>query len=366
VFKSTGSQVHGGHVTANDYRPDYTAAFASDWGGKTTTLWPCIRLVGEKASQGKNHESQGRQVMQYLHYLLLTRPELHVAQGLFISDSDIMFLLGIGGVGIRIFSVEWGSKELHRLIYAFIYRLYDPGHFADPSYVQVPNSKENIVTYDLKITEVNGMDTNSITISNLHAVYASNPFGTRTHILSNPNSEVKINDKPLTVIKDQLCRVGTQVYENSILTQVHSPETVPGVVEAVYHEVIKIPRDVCPSKEKHRLGLQQTGKPLTSVPTLMQMLEIVFDILEGNSSPIIHILYTHSFTVLQYLRFERHVLHCDISEGNVLYVENNLLSSTGARSGRENETAEGQSPCFIKYLLGDRYVEMPHNCVTLM
>jgi len=129
--------------------------------------------------------------MLYLHYLLLARPDLHVAQGLSTSESDVMFLLGIGGVGIHTFSDKWVSKELHRLIYAFIYRLYDLGDFVDLSYVEmVPDLEENSVTYNVQITEVNGMDRNPIMITNLHPIYASNPFGTRTHILSNPDSKV--------------------------------------------------------------------------------------------------------------------------------------------------------------------------------
>ncbi|KAF8500893.1 hypothetical protein F5888DRAFT_1801442 [Russula emetica] len=159
VFKSTGSQslgAVGGHVTDTDCKPDYAAAFMSDWGGRNTTLWPCIRLVG-----------------------------------LSTSESDVMFLLGIGGVGIHTFSDKWVSKELHRLIYAFIYRLYDLGDFVDLSYVEmVPDLEENSVTYNVQITEVNGMDRNPIMITNLHPIYASNPFGTRTHILSNPDSKV--------------------------------------------------------------------------------------------------------------------------------------------------------------------------------
>jgi len=314
----------------------------SDWGGKDTTLWPCIRLVGEKSSQGKKPEDEERlgQAMSYLHDLLLARPDLHVAQGLFTSKSDLIFLLGIGGVGIQTFSVGWGSTELQKLMYAFIYRLYDPGDFADSSYVEmVPNLKESFVTYNVEIAQDNGMDRNPIMITNLRPIYASNPFGNRTHILSNPDSKVKINSKPLTVLKDQLYQVGTRFDEYSTLTAVHSPEKVPGVVEAVYHKLIKIPRDFCPSREKHRLGLRQMGKPLTSIPTVAQMLKIVFDILE----------------VLRYLRFERHILHRDISIGNILYVEDDLSSSTGSRSGGANETVgpEGLPLCFINYVLGE-------------
>jgi hypothetical protein len=72
--------------------------------------------------------------------------------------------------------------------------------------------------------------------------------------------------------------------------------------------------------------------------------------------------------VLQYLRFERRVLHRDISKGNVLYFEDGLPSSAGAMSnigsGGVEETGgpEGLPLCFIKYILGKRCVEiMLHN-----
>jgi hypothetical protein len=164
VFKFTESKSHAGHVTTTACKPDYVAAFRRDWGDKDTTLWPRIRLVGEMASQGIAREDQERQAFSYLHYLLLARPDLYVAQGLFTSDSGVMFLLGIGGVGIHTFLVAWKGKELPRLMYAFIYRLYDPGDFADSSYVEmVPNLTENFVTYNVQIA----VDSNPIMITNL-------------------------------------------------------------------------------------------------------------------------------------------------------------------------------------------------------
>ena len=53
-----------------------------------------------------------------------------------------MFLVGIGGVGIRQLKVNWEDKDLHKFIYAFIYHLYDPSHFADPSYARTRFNKE--------------------------------------------------------------------------------------------------------------------------------------------------------------------------------------------------------------------------------
>jgi hypothetical protein len=57
---------------------------------------------------------------------------------------------------------------------------------------------------------------------------------------------------------------------------------MPGVVEAVYHQSIKIPERFNVRRRKHRIGLRQFGSPITSVRTLKGMLEIVFDVLEGN------------------------------------------------------------------------------------
>jgi hypothetical protein len=41
-------------------------------------------------------------------------------------------------------------------------------------------------------------------------LFSSNPFGTRTHVLSNPSSMAQVKNKDVTVIKDQLC--STLVY----------------------------------------------------------------------------------------------------------------------------------------------------------
>jgi hypothetical protein len=284
VFKSTPNQPHGGHITDTKCRPDFIAAFKSEWKPENATLWPCIRLVGEDASSSDKPDDQEKHAASYLYYLLLARPDLYVTQGLLISDSKIMFLFGIGGDGVQKLSVPWESEELHRLMYAFIYRLYEPGHFADSSYVKmVPNLNEGSVTYTVRMSGNNDVTTDGDSITNLIPIYASSPFGTRTHILSNPDSKLEFKGKPMVVLKDQLCRNDTRFNEYDILTQVHDPE-VPGVVEAVYHELINIPGDFCQLRTKHRLGLNQIGRPFTSIATVGQMLEIVFDILEGSLS----------------------------------------------------------------------------------
>jgi hypothetical protein len=87
------------------------------------------------------------------------------------------------------------------------------------------------------------------------------------------------DERPFTVIKEQLCRIGRSFVEWAILTKIHQPIRVPGVVEAIDAEVIKAP--LSPGREKHRLGLWQTGSPFRRIPTAKKMLETLFDLLEG-------------------------------------------------------------------------------------
>ncbi|KAG8897836.1 hypothetical protein FRC01_011153, partial [Tulasnella sp. 417] len=134
VFKDTEHKVPRGHVTNTRCKPDITAAFERDFDSSDTTLWPCIRMAGEWASKGSTQEDKERKAISYLHYLLLARPDLYVAQGMLASEDKMLFLVGIGGFGIRRLEILWNDNELPKLLYAFIYRTYDPGHFADSSY----------------------------------------------------------------------------------------------------------------------------------------------------------------------------------------------------------------------------------------
>ncbi len=258
MFKSTGKNAHRGHVTDTQCRPDFTAAFDKHWGDENTTLWPCIRLAGEVASAGKSKEEQKKQAISYLHYLLLARPDLYVAQGLLISNEGVTFLLGIGGKGIRRFSAAWTHPRLYKLMYAFVFRLYDPGDFMDQSYVDmVPLVDRVMFTIRIPLgAGVDGVETErEIECAGFSPIYATNPFGTRTHILSNPHSDIKIDGRVLTVFKDQLCRPDPRFDEYTILTHIHGQEEIPGVVEAVYHKSIDMPERFAVARNKRKCAL---------------------------------------------------------------------------------------------------------------
>ncbi|KAG8926025.1 hypothetical protein FRC00_003363 [Tulasnella sp. 408] len=323
VFKDTETKVPRGHVTDTECKPNITAAFEGDFSGNDTTFWPCIRMAGDWASKGTSPETQERKAISYLHYLLLARPDLYVAQGMLASEDGIMFLVGIGGLGIRCLELRWDNEKLSKLLYAFIYRTYDPGHFADSSY-----KLDHIVTGDDRPTwtitievkyQVEGVSREGrVPCPNFLPLYASSPFDTRTHVFATTGEGVDAGGKELTVLKDQVCRTDNRFKEHEILDGLHQPKRVPGVVEAVYHKEIELPsqlEDLRIGRKKHRHGLRQLGRPFASIPTAKEMLKVAFDTVE----------------VLRNLKAKRGILHRDISTGNVMYAppsEDNQDSET--------------------------------------
>jgi hypothetical protein len=116
-FKDTGNKSPPGHVTDTNCKPDITASLENDW-KHGVVPWPFIRLAGVTASAGTNRGGHKSQAISCLHYLLLTRPDLYVAQGLLSSDNTVIFYFGIGGEGIWQFEVEWEDREFNELLYA--------------------------------------------------------------------------------------------------------------------------------------------------------------------------------------------------------------------------------------------------------
>ncbi|KAG8958324.1 hypothetical protein FRC05_009004 [Tulasnella sp. 425] len=343
VFKDTESKVPRGHVTDTECRPDITAAFENDFGGDDTTFWPCIRMAGGWASEGSTSENQETKAISYLHYLLLARPDLYVAQGMFASEDNMMFLVGIGGFAARHLRIGWNDKKLSMLLYAFIYRIYDPCHFADSSYKLDPIADEdNPPTWTITIgvtSQVGGVITERpLPCPNFLPLYASSPFETRTHVLTTKGEGVDVYGEKLTVLKDQVCRIRTRLDEHEILELVHKSKRVPGVVEAVYHKTIELPSqlgDLGVGRVKHRHGLRQLGRPFASIPTVKEMLQVAFDLVE----------------VLRFLKAKRNILHRDISVGNVMYAP-----PSEDKQDPDTSTQDYEVLFFSDFFLSDRYV----------
>lgn len=71
------------------------------------------------------------------------------------------------------------------------------------------------------------------------------------------------------------------------------------------------------------------------------------------------------FAVLRNMRFERSIIHRDISKGNVLYTGNGKEdSTTSAMLSAKKGPPKQMRYCFIKYLLRERYVKIYCNWVA--
>ena len=77
-------------------------------------------------------------------YLILWPTPQKRGYGLLISKKRITFLFGIGGRGIHWLSADWTDSQISKLIFAFFYRLYDPGHFGNASYVEMVHNFRKI------------------------------------------------------------------------------------------------------------------------------------------------------------------------------------------------------------------------------
>ncbi|KAG8918231.1 hypothetical protein FRC01_001967 [Tulasnella sp. 417] len=331
VFKDTERKVPRGHVIDTRCKPDITAAFEDAFNcNNDTTFWPCIRMAGGWASEETPPEDQETEAISYLHYLLLARPDLYVAQGMLASEESMMFLVGIGGFGIRRLKIRWEDKELSKLLYAFIYRTYNPGHFADPSYKLDPIADDR-PTWTITIGVGDGIAERPVPCPNFLPLYASSQFETRTHVFVAKGEEgVDVDGKELKVLKDQVSRIGNPLNEREILELLHKPKRVPGVVEAVYYKSIQLPSKLDSlniGRVKHRHGLRQFGRPFASIPTVKEMLQVAFDLVE----------------VLRFLRAKRNILHRDISIGNVMYIPQSADKQSPDTSTERDERQGGNS-----------------------
>ncbi|KIO29031.1 hypothetical protein M407DRAFT_21777 [Tulasnella calospora MUT 4182] len=262
-----------------------------------------------------------------------------------------MFLVGIGGFGIRRLKIRWDDKELSKLLYAFIYRIYDPDHFADSSYKLDPIVDEDdrptwTITIGVK-SRVGGVTTErSVPCPNFLPLYASSPFEIRTHVFATKGAGVDVDGEKLTVLKDQVCRIRNRFDEHEILELVHKPGRVPGVVEAVYHKSIELPSQLDHlkvGKIKHRLGLRQLGSPFASIPTAKEMLRVAFDLVE----------------VLRFLKAKRNILHRDISIGNVMYAP-----PSGDKQDLDTSTQDDEV-LFSEFFISDS-PRRPHTTSVLL
>ena len=179
VFRNTEHKSPLGHVTDTACRPDITAALEGHW-KDGAVHWPFICLAGETASAG---ESRADHISTTCFWL---DPTSTLPKG---SHSFLGFAAKVQYTAIRCH-----DQDLNKLLYPFIYRLYKPGHFADPSYIKTEFDEETTARYTIKIAypggtkECPGFYSIYATVcTSCERISARYLFATRTHVLSNPD-----------------------------------------------------------------------------------------------------------------------------------------------------------------------------------
>ncbi|KAJ8514827.1 hypothetical protein ONZ45_g7679 [Pleurotus djamor] len=328
VASDTECQKLKHHPTSTDCRPDITLAFKSRWGklrSKKSIPWSWAELVGEKTSAGCVDPLL--KAASYAYYWLLSRPDRLVALSFLTAESGITFLVAFqGSSSTRILYLPWGSDLITELIYAFVYRLYSPGNWANPHFTK--KVTENDAVFDIKV--------NDIPYEDFKPLFASNPFRTRTHVLFNLN-----HSSAVQVIKSQLSRKSRRFVEREIYQHIRRDGDVPGIPHVLHFFDVEVALN--PTRTLHIIALKEYGRPIMMAVTLLDTLEILYDILE----------------IMRYL-YDRHdVLHRDISKGNILFLT-------------ESVVPPGQIPtdhgglCFIRHLLDSEKHRHPHETRAML
>ncbi|KAJ8469668.1 hypothetical protein ONZ45_g16818 [Pleurotus djamor] len=333
-FANVGHQPQANHVTQTMSKADVVSAFVNEWTTPYTKVpWPAMESAGEIASKGTPPPEQVRQGLAYLQYLILARPDRHIVQGYFVNRERVDLNFAISGVGIRILCLPWDSSQLLDMLYRFIFRLYKPGRFADPS-CQRDDGK---LTYTLSIHRkpVGALVEVEEKHSGYELIYASAPFNTRTNVFLNDTAP------EIPVFKDQYSREGTAKHEYDMLELVHKEARMVGVVWPVHHEMLTVPAPVREKRDKSRLAMHQRGYTFMKIRTPGLALRVLYDALE--------------ITRITYRR--RKILHCDLSTGNICFLES-LMDVP--------EDPFTEDVCFCGYLLGDDKCDTPLHTRTLI
>ncbi|KAJ8515929.1 hypothetical protein ONZ45_g6726 [Pleurotus djamor] len=322
LFKHTEKSPQPGHVTDTKSAPDITVAPEVYWFDDRTSNkgdtpekklnvpWPVMSLVGEKASSIGDHGlvPQMQHAASYLDLLLLARPDLRGAFGLFISSDLITILFGIGGAGTLEFSFRWSSPCLPKAMVAMVYRLYHPDTWKDPSITRFYNSQTRSCTYSITFSRCLRSDGSEglprdaqVECEDFTLKSAQSSFGTRGHVFVHGASIPTFDGKPIRVVKSQLVRKRPGGYEPDILRRIHMPDVTLGVVRMACYQY----HDSPVSKRCHVLiGLEQEGLSFMHIQTPQDLLIVLYNILE----------------ITRFLHDGFGILHRDLSKGNIMYI----------------------------------------------
>ncbi|KAJ8519768.1 hypothetical protein ONZ45_g3314 [Pleurotus djamor] len=325
VARDSETAKRPGQPTRTNCRPNITLAFQSYWWNKNDTpmSWTRVELVGEKASTGSTDPLL--KTASYVHYWLLSRPDRMVALSFLTAQRGITFLVAPQGTTTTYtLFLPWRSPSITKMVFAFLYRLYDPGEWAMPRVSRRVDGNDTV--FDVRT------DDTTIYLG-FKPIFASDPFRTRTHVFANPDHPT------VRVIKSQLSRNSRRFLEREIYNHIHRDGDVPGIPHVHFFFDLPAPPDAL--RTQNIIGLREHGYPIMMAATLRDVLEILYDILE----------------VMRFLYFTHHVLHRDISKGNILFLVESISP--------EPIPAGGKDIRFVQHLLSDSATP-PHTTRAML
>uniref|UniRef100_A0A8H7Y1F4 Fungal-type protein kinase domain-containing protein n=1 Tax=Psilocybe cubensis TaxID=181762 RepID=A0A8H7Y1F4_PSICU len=341
-FRKVANRRQSGYFRKTASKPGVIAAFTSEnssepigWQCPDRVFgWPFIQLIGDIASESCDIEVIKNQIAQDLHYMVLARPDLYVSHALLIEDSRITFLCAVTGEGIFDVQLDYTDPNFQPLLFALISHIYDYGRFKDERYTITYNAESRQSEYTLKFETAPGLTQ----WETFHLIYSSSPFGTTTYVFAAPDESnpIMVNGQRLRVVKDQYCYRMARFSEPDILKHVRG---TPGVVTLAYDEEWEPLVPTATRRVKRRLGFVEQGDPFMNIRTVREMLEIAYDLLE----------------VTRYLRFKRHVLHCDLSNANIVVDRAPTTPATNEYVNIQYNDINEHDIVFIKHLLGERF-----------
>ena len=276
---------HRGHTTPKDHptkticRPDIIATRDSPDTPELLTenlYWYHVEATGEEDSSNGTEEGQAQEGA-YTAYHLQARPDLVSVVGIYTGERDFTLFFSNAWRVYHTEPVEWSSKEGRQLLYAWIWRLYNPE--VDPC-INICINPKGKPTFAIKTNEPGEYD-------ELDILRVGESIGRRTIMMRRPNPSCKV------VIEEQYIESTRRFREWTVLEAIHKGGRFPGVVRLQSHGGVKNKNgeDICVKSQsstkirlKPRVVLKDGGIRLMDIGTPKELLMGVYDLLESEFS----------------------------------------------------------------------------------
>jgi hypothetical protein len=249
--------------------------------------WFHLEATGEEDS-GKSKKDSEAQTGAYTTYHLQARPDLVSVVGIFVSVVGFKLFLSNACRVYHTPDINWSTAIGRQLLYAWMWRLYNPE--LDPSITIDMTPPTPIFTVTANGRKPYG---------SLSVFRTGESIGRRTIILARAlpdfepprqlRSASSVGSKDaIIVIKEQYIEEGRRFKEGPILEKIHTGGRFPGVVRLDHYEHVEgisvehqTNSDDKVKRLKTRLVLKDRGTRLADVKTPREFLMGIYDLLES-------------------------------------------------------------------------------------